>query len=203
MTSGTPNDARRHQAWFSERGARYVDVANLAGPATIGTESALIFCSGDRTVYERREPMLKFLAGGATFLDEAVGAAATLECALLSLYTATSLAALQGAAMCEAEGFPVDRFLSAANGWLPMFPNTIRQACERAVSGDYIDNSGAGASIAAHHAGSVHLARLSRDAGISSMLPDLVVHMYAAAIEAGHADSEKEAVFEILRHRHS
>jgi 3-hydroxyisobutyrate dehydrogenase-like beta-hydroxyacid dehydrogenase len=201
MSTGTSEDARRHQLWFTERGAQYVDGAILASPTTIGARSALIFCSGDRAAYTRHEAMLEVLAGGTTFLDEAVGAAAVLDCALLQLYYSTSLAALQGAAMCDAEGFPIDRYLAAATAFMPPLANAIRQACERAMSRDYIDDTGGGASLAAHHAATVHLGRLSRDLGVSSAFPDFIERTYADASNAGYVDAEKEAIFEMMRRR--
>jgi 3-hydroxyisobutyrate dehydrogenase-like beta-hydroxyacid dehydrogenase len=84
LTTGTPGDARDGETWAKQHGLAYLDGAIWAYPSGIGKKSTGIACSGEVTVFEQQRGLLSAL-GEPVFCGEAIGAAATLDMALLEL----------------------------------------------------------------------------------------------------------------------
>ena len=81
MSSGSPEDARRSEAWADKHGIGYIDGAIVAYPAGVGTEYAIVMFSGDKTQFEPfQEPLLK-LGGRSRYVGRPIGAASALDCA--------------------------------------------------------------------------------------------------------------------------
>lgn len=195
ITSGSPADARRGLAWATEHGVDYLDAAILAYPSFVATEYATVFYSGSKALFDRHVGTLKAIAENAVFVAEEIGAAATIDCAILTAYYGGSLAALQGARMCAAEGLDTDLFFSYKDSYVGLVAITSDAAAPMVKSGDY---SGEQCSLNTHVAAIAHMVSLSRDAGISTALPQHLLDAYSKAVAAGFGEDELPAVYATL-----
>lgn len=55
LTTGTPMDSRGGQAFASEHGSNYLDVAIMAYPRTIGSDEAVLLYAGDQEAFAANE----------------------------------------------------------------------------------------------------------------------------------------------------
>ena len=78
LGTGTPREARQAEAWFTSRGAEYLDGAILAGPAAIGAPTTTILYSGRQQTFDRYHALLGSLGGGTRFVSENVSSAAAI-----------------------------------------------------------------------------------------------------------------------------
>jgi 3-hydroxyisobutyrate dehydrogenase-like beta-hydroxyacid dehydrogenase len=196
ITSGAPSDARRGLTWAQENGVGYLDAAILAYPAFVATEYATVFYSGDSALFDRLRPTLVAIAENTVYMGEAIGAANTIDCAILTAYYGGSLAVLQGAQMCAAEGLGTDQFFAYKDAYVGLVAITSDAAAPMVAQGDYSGNQ---CSIDTHVGAIRHLLALSKDAGISSQLPQHLFDAYSKAQQAGYGKKELPAVFETLR----
>ncbi|MCY1013651.1 NAD(P)-binding domain-containing protein [Nannocystis pusilla] len=133
LTSGTPGDARSGAAWASSLGIDYLDGCILAYPSYIGGEQTAVFYSGPRDLYERHQSTLRVIGGATSHVGEPIGAAAALDCALLSSYYGATLAVLQGAAICASESFPLDAYFEKFQAIMPLISITA-DMCKKMLS---------------------------------------------------------------------
>ena len=195
FTSGTPADARSMNAWTGMHGMHYLDAAIVAYPDAVGSAQAVLFYAGDEAHYERLRPTLALLGGASRFVGEDIGAAATLDCALLCYYYGASAAMLAGAALCESEGFPLGDYFGTVKALAPLLAGTADGA--RAMIDREI-YSGADCTLTTHLAALRHIQRLAHDNGVDPRLPDALVATFRRAL-AAHGDDELPALFEVLR----
>ena len=112
LSTGSPNEARNAEAWFSSHGALYLDGAILGGPANIATPKSMILYSGLRELFDRCSALLGVLGPGTRFVGENIGAAAAIDMAWLARHCGTYAGVAHGAAICEAEGADLEIYAS-------------------------------------------------------------------------------------------
>ena len=100
LTSGSPADAREGLEWARAHDVNYLDAAILAYPGFVATDYATVFYAGSRAVFDRHLPTLQAIARNSVYVDEKIGSAATLDCAILEAYYGSSLAFLH-AGLCQ------------------------------------------------------------------------------------------------------
>src|SRR5258706_10822448 len=103
LTTGSPDEARQADAWFSARGALYLDGAILGGPATMGTPKCTVLCSGRREIFDRCAALLGALGGGTRYIGEKIGAAAAIDMAYLARQYGMYAGVAHGVLICESE----------------------------------------------------------------------------------------------------
>ncbi|MBJ6762826.1 NAD(P)-dependent oxidoreductase [Myxococcaceae bacterium JPH2] len=195
LTSGSPADARSGQEWAKAHGVNYLDAAILAYPSFVATEYATVFYAGSRPVFERHRETLQAIASNSVYVDEAIGSAATLDCAILEAYYGGTLAVLHAAAMCKAEGLDPKLFFAQKNSFLGLISVTADAAQGMVERNDF---SGDQCSLNTHVAAIEHIVRLSRDARISARFPLELLENYRRALGAGLGPQELPAVFRTL-----
>lgn len=195
LTSGSPADARSGLEWAQAHGVDYLDAAILAYPGFVATEYATVFYAGSRAVFDRHLETLQALAKNSVYVDEKIGSAATLDCAILEAYYGGSLAFLHAAAMCKAEGLDPKAFFSQKNAFLGLISVTADAAQGMIEKNDF---SGDQCSLNTHVAAIEHIVRLSKDARISARFPMELLENYKRAVSAGLGDKELPAVFQTL-----
>jgi len=196
MTSGSPADARTMQAWARMQGMHYLDGAILGYPNAVGTAQAVLFYAGDEARFERYRATLGLLGGLTQFVGESIGAAATLDCAVLEYYYGATLAMLHGAALCDSEQFPLKDFFQTVKAVAPLLAATADSARTMIDRESYL---GADCALDTHVAALRHIQRMSHDNEVDPRLPDTLMAAYKKAVAAGHGDAEIAATFEILR----
>ncbi len=195
LTSGSPADARSGLEWARAHGVAYLDAAILAFPGFVATDHATVYYAGSRAVFDRHLETLQALAKNSVYVDEKIGSAATLDCAILEAFYGGSLALLHAAAMCKAEGLDPKAFFSQKSSFLGLISVTADAAQGMIENNDF---SGDQCSLNTHVAALEHIVRLSRDARISSRFPKELLDNYQRAVSAGLGDQELPAVFQTL-----
>lgn len=195
FTTGTPADARTAEARAKAAGADYLDGAVMCYPSGIGTPGATILYSGSKAVFDRYESLLRSLGGNAMYLGESVGAAATLDLALLDFYYGATAAMLHGFSICESEGFPLEPYAQALEGFAPILAQTAQIAAKMIPKRSY---AGAEATNDIHAAAMAHIVRAARDAKLDP-LPDRVMDYFTKALAKGHGPDEIPALYEAFR----
>ncbi len=195
LTSGTPADAREALVWATASGVDYLDAAILAYPGFVATDYAKVFYAGSRAVFDRHLGTLRAIAKNSIFVDEKIGAAATLDCAILEAYYGSSLAFLHAAAMCQAEGLDAKTFFSHKDAFLGLISVTADAARGMIENNDF---SGDQCSLDTHVAAIEHIVRMSQDARLSARFPKELLDNYKRALSAGLGSKELPAVFRTL-----
>jgi 3-hydroxyisobutyrate dehydrogenase-like beta-hydroxyacid dehydrogenase len=198
LTSGSPADARTMDAWAGMHGMHYLDAAIVAYPNAVGSAQAVVFYAGDEQRFQRYLPTLGAFGGVSQFVGEAIGAAATLDCAVLEYYYGATLAMLHGAALCESEQLPLGQYFQMIKAITPQLGATADSARTMIDRERY---SGVDCALDTHIAALRHIQRLCHDNEVDTRLPDTLMATYKKAIAAGYGDEEIAAVFEVLRKR--
>lgn len=195
FTTGTPADARAAQDLARKAGADYLDSALMCYPSGIGTPEATILFSGSAKVHAAHEASLRVLGGNAMYLGENVGAAATLDLALLDFYYGANAAMLHGASICEAEKLPLELYAKALAGFAPIIAQTAEVAATMIPARRY---AGAEATNDIHAAALAHIVRASDEAGLDPF-PARIMGYFDKALAQGHGPDEIPALYEAMR----
>ena len=195
LTSGSPADARSGLEWAKAHGVDYLDAAILAYPGFVATDYATVFYAGSRAVFDQHLATLQAIARNSVYVDEKIGSAATLDCAILEAYYGSSLAFLHAAAMCKAEGLDPKLFFSHKSTFLGLVSVTADAAQGMVERNDF---SGDQCSLNTHVAAIEHIVRLSKDARISARFPLELLDNYKRALSEGLGLQELPAVFQTL-----
>jgi 3-hydroxyisobutyrate dehydrogenase-like beta-hydroxyacid dehydrogenase len=190
LSTGTPQEARASEDWFTSLGADYLDGALLCYPEDIGTPGATIVYSGRRSVFDRCEGLLTSLGENSRFVGERVGSAAALDLSwLASLYGAFAGAA-HGIVLCEAEGVDLGVYATVgvndAAGWI----------IETVKDDAFADPT---ATLSVWNAALRRIQDHARAAEINSEVPDFVAGILDRAEADGHGAEHIAAMVKALR----
>lgn len=198
LSSGTPADARSGEVWAAEHGVNYLDGCILGYPSYIGGEQTTVFYSGPKDLYDRHEPTLRVLGGATTHVGDRIGAAATLDCALLETYYGATLSFLHGAAICESEEFPLEAYFAGIQAFMPLISITADMCKNMLATGDF---KGTDCTLDVHTAAIQHIARLSRENAIDRTIPETILSYFERSLQLGHGTDEMAAVFRAIQDR--
>lgn len=195
FTTGTPAEAREASRQAAEAGAEYLDAAIMAYPSGIGTPEATILFSGNQDVFSRHAAELRVLGGNAMYLGDNVGAAATLDLALLDFYYGANVAILHGASICQSEGFPLEIYAKALAGFAPILTATAELGAKMIPARKY---AGTEATNDIHAAALEHIVRAAREARLDGF-PSMIMGYFEKALAKGHGADEIVALYEAMR----
>jgi 3-hydroxyisobutyrate dehydrogenase-like beta-hydroxyacid dehydrogenase len=198
LSTGTPTQARDASVWAAGVGAHYLDGSIMGFPQDIGTDGLVILYGGDQGAFERYGPIAAAFGGAAMRVGDDPGSAAALDNALLSIYFSFLFGALNGAAICDAEGISLAEFSEVGKTLMPVFSGVLERSTEMIARGSFesehstLDtSSGAMAQIAA----------VMRDAELDGRFIECMRTYIAEATEAGKGKLGNAALFEHLRRR--
>ncbi len=201
LATGTPADAQRASAWADEHGIRYLDGAILATPDAIGTPGCTILYAGPREIFDAHSAALAAIADSGMHVGAPIGHANVLDNAILAMLWGTVQGTLLGAAICEAEDFPLAAFRQALEGsWpvvLPLLRGALGRVPERRWAADADTQSSLGPCVASAR----HILQISEQHGIDTALPKAFHDVFQRAVDAGHAESDAAAAYLGLRPR--
>ncbi|MBV8135995.1 MAG: NAD(P)-dependent oxidoreductase [Deltaproteobacteria bacterium] len=197
LTSGTPPLAREAEAWAQNNSISYLDGAIISYPSGVGTPDCTILYAGQRQVFEAHKQLLGCHAGNSMFLGESIGSASALDSSLLTFGFTAELGFLHGAALCEAEGIPIDSYRQAANALMPILAADMLKAAAMIPKANYAGE--VSLQVAASAFGNI--LRFSDEAGVDRAGSESLVTLVKRAIDAGYGGDEFPAVFEVLRTR--
>ncbi|MDR3449774.1 MAG: NAD(P)-binding domain-containing protein [Alphaproteobacteria bacterium] len=198
LTTRTPSEARASEAWAKAVGLALLEGAIQGYPMHIGTDQGAILYSGTRATFDRVESLLRGMTGQALYISDKIGSSAALDLAMAgTVVPGATLAFLNGAALCQAEGAPLEVYRDLVEGNL--FPGliaaTLALSVEKLASGNYA-YTGEGAPIDAWYGGIKMVRQAMCDARINPEWTDRVLAYLGRAMETGHGQSEMAAVFE-------
>ncbi|WP_438025606.1 NAD(P)-dependent oxidoreductase [Sorangium sp. So ce233] len=196
LSTGTPKEARDAEAWTLRHGAEYLDGAILAWPSQIGGTETVLLASGARATYQRSEALLRTVAGGVTYMGEAIGLSSALFAAVLSYLAGRWIGLCHGARICEVEGLSVASFGATLARLAPVLGEDARHMGEVIEKGAYANPEStlgtAGADIG-------RLVQHAEEAGINAEVPRFAAALFRRAIDAGYGAEEHAALIKVLR----
>ena len=201
LTTRTPAQARTGQAWTDKAGVACLEGAIQAYPMHIGTPEGSILYSGPRSVFDAMQPILSALTGQVVYVSEQVGSAAALDLALAgTVVPGATLAFLQGAAICHAEGAPLQSYLDMVESSIMpgLMLSTFRSSIQMIEKRDYA-YTGDGAPLDAWVPGLQMTWQAARDAGVNPRWNEFVLAHLEQGVVEGHGQGELAAIFEQLR----
>lgn len=196
LTSGIPKQARALEAQMQAAGARYLDGAIAAWPRQIGGPEAAIVVAGPDVVFAEAQPLLKALAGEVSHVGVEIGQALVLFNAALAYLAGHWIGFSHGAAICEAEGVPVDVFGAMMASLSPSLGQDLSHMGKAIAAGRFEKPEStlrtAGTDIA-------RLVELSADLKIGADWPRFAASVFQRGIDAGFGEEEHCAVVKVLR----
>ncbi|MGK3962888.1 NAD(P)-dependent oxidoreductase [Sorangium sp. So ce118] len=196
LSTGTPEDARRGEAWAKERGVDYLDGAILAIPNQIGKPESTILVSGSDAAYRKSKPLLERMAGTVPYVGEKVGAASALDLAFLSYVFVGLLGFYHGARICEVEGLSVADLGSMLADVAPAVGAMIKHDAHVIQSGAFGDPQ---SSVDACWRGAEILVRQAKESGLNTDLPMFAAGLFRKGVDAGHGAESPGALVKVLR----
>jgi 3-hydroxyisobutyrate dehydrogenase-like beta-hydroxyacid dehydrogenase len=195
LTTGTPTDGRRGQAFAGEHGIAYLDGAIMAYPRTIGTEAAVILFSGEREVFSAQEPLLRAL-GTPHYAGADPGLAAVSDAALLAFFFATVAGFLYGANVSRAAGIDIAEYLALADPFFKSFiTEAVAETAERIAGGRYGEaQSSTDTDVAAID---LLIVDASRDVGVDPALMAAISDAFGRIVAAGRGDEAIAALADL------
>jgi 3-hydroxyisobutyrate dehydrogenase-like beta-hydroxyacid dehydrogenase len=201
LTTRTPGEARRGEVWSKAAQVACLEGSIQAYPMHIGTAEGSILYSGPRDTFDAVRPILNALTGQVVHVGEPVGSAPALDLALAgTVVPGATIAFLQGAAICKAEGAPLQTYLDMIeNSIIPgLLLSTFRASVPMIENRDYA-YSGDGAPLDAWTPGLQMTLQAARDAGVNPRWSEFVLEHLERAVADGHGQGELAAIFEQLR----
>ncbi|ARN19004.1 NAD(P)-dependent oxidoreductase [Piscinibacter gummiphilus] len=196
LGTGSPEDARRAEAWAHAHGARYLDGAIQAAPSQMGRPDTPLFVSGETAAFTQAEPLLRIVAGHLLHLGDAVDAAAFMDLATLSYVYGAYAGFLHGAHIAEVTGIDVATYGRLVHAIAPSFGAFFEHQGGVVAGGDFrATESPLRISVPAVR----RILDTSRGLGINTELPGLVDGWLAKASARGLEGEELAALIKVLR----
>ena len=192
LSSGTPGEARMAEAWASEHNIRYISGCIWTYPRGIGTNEAVLLYSGPEDVFEENKGLLLALGGNSRYVGRAIGLAKTIELALVEVFFGSTAAYLHGAALCAAEGYPLEGYFESLRDGINAVGSTVAETVAMVTSGTF---SGGNAAMVVNTSCAHHLLRASEEAGISRLLPASLLELFETAVERGYGAADLPALY--------
>jgi 3-hydroxyisobutyrate dehydrogenase-like beta-hydroxyacid dehydrogenase len=189
LSTGTPKEAREAEAWFTERGAIYIDGAIMEYPIGIGTPNTKILFAGPQSAYDQCAPTISPLGGGLRYVGTNIGAAAALDLALLSKYIGMALGVIHGALVCRSENVGIDAFATE------LTDDDAIVLAEIIHSNKYGDP---GCKMAVWAQSLQRIQTQAQDAHISSEIPEFMGSIFKRALALGYDQEDIAAIFKAL-----
>ena len=197
LTTGTPRDAEVLSVWVAAKGARYLDGAILCGPKEIGSKTGEVLISGDALAWQVAGPLLTCLAGKVRNVGQAVGAAAALDLAWLTMSYVQFIGVAHAASICRAQGIDLQEFIDL----FPADPAPADADANTRELARIIRNGVYDQPTATLRVWGAALARIqmqARDAGIPSAIPDFIAGYFQRAVGMGLGQEEAIAIYKTL-----
>jgi 3-hydroxyisobutyrate dehydrogenase-like beta-hydroxyacid dehydrogenase len=199
LATGTPRQAKETAAWAREHGVPYLDGAIMATPDFIATPGCTIIYSGEKELYDRHAEIFAALGGNALHVGNEIGHANALDAAILIVLWGAELGVWHGAAICEAEGFPLDAFASGLGATMPVFDGALKDAIARIATRRFAADATTAASVDICHASARLIDDISKEHGIHRGLTSVLDTIFRRAHDAGHGADDLASAYQSMR----
>jgi 3-hydroxyisobutyrate dehydrogenase-like beta-hydroxyacid dehydrogenase len=198
LASGTPKQAERAAAWAKDHAVAYLVGAMMVTPDQVGKPGCTFLYSGPEPLYEKHRVTLTAVADSGMYVGAPIGHASALDNAILVVFWGAIHGALQGAAICRAEGFALAEFARGLAGAWPVVLPSVLDVVTRIDEGRYEADASAAATVATCYASMRHILELCRDNGLDLELPIALESVFSRAMDAGLASHDAAAAFEMM-----
>lgn len=195
LTTGTPSQARDGAAWAEAHGVPYLDGAIMATPDFIGQPGCTLLFAGAAELFEAHKLALSALGDNLVFTGATIGHANALDSALLTVLWGSCFGVFQAAAICEAEGFPLDVFSSSLEATMPVIGASLKDAVERIPARRFKGDETTLATVEICHASVRLIHQISQQHGIHTGLSAALDTLFSRARDAGHNADDISAVY--------
>ena len=197
LGNGVPTEVAESAAWFTARGAAYLDGSIMTFPDTVGTVDCQILVSGDPDAFERCESLFDALGGDIRFLGADPTASAVVNTSGLAFAYVAAHAFVSAAAMCDASDAPLDLLADVIGKFTTMMPTMFDEYVDMIESGNYDSTSLRLATGAENLRAIVEFGRAS---GVDTDLFDAALRTFDASTAADHG-TNLAAIFEAVKHQ--
>ncbi|HSG91183.1 MAG TPA: NAD(P)-binding domain-containing protein [Pseudomonadales bacterium] len=197
FTSGTGAQARAHEEWASQCGARVVDGSIMAYPSQIGTREAILVVAGDPHAFADAAPTLERMAGVVRHLSEDVTTPPVLDAAALSTVMGAIVGMVNGAAMCEAAGVRIEDMLELFSGSNTMRDESMRVG--RAIARGATRETEA--SLQTYSKVPEFMLEICRRHRLDETFPGMLDALLKRALAADLGDHDISALVAVMRHK--
>jgi 3-hydroxyisobutyrate dehydrogenase-like beta-hydroxyacid dehydrogenase len=195
LSSDTPDTTLKAAAWLAERGAELLVGGVMVPAPLVGDESAYVFYSGPREVFDRHAETLAVI-GRPDYMGAEHTLAQLLYQAQLDVFLTSLAAMLHAIALVTSAGVTAERYapyLTDVGSSLSMYVDeTARNVDSDRHPGDLANVTMMGATAA-------HIVGASETAGLDTALPRAVQALYDRATEAGHGKDSWTALINVIR----
>lgn len=195
LATGTPRHAKETAAWARDHGISYLDGAIMATPDFIGQAGCTILYSGAKESFDAGASVFAALGGNAQYVGADIGHTNALDAAILIVLWGSLLGALQGAAICEAEGFPLDAFATSLGATMPVFAGALTSTVERIGKRKFAADETTFSSVETCYASARLIHEMNKEHGIDLGLTEALDRIFQHATDAGHAQGDFAAVY--------
>lgn len=196
LSTGSPREARELEAWAERAGIASLDGAILAVPSQMATAASTILVSGSEASYQTAAPLLRDLVGSVRYLGRQVGAASTLDLAVLSHMYGALLGFYHGVRICEHEDMPVATLGALLHEIAPTIGEMVKHEADIlregafASPGSTLENSARVLDMMASDAQAM---------GIDASFPRFAQGLFERAMRAGYGAEALASIVKVLR----
>ena len=195
LTTGTIEDVEGHASLIKEHGGRLADGAVLCYPSQLGTEDGSLLMSGAAEVLEECDPLLRVLAPTWTNLGEDIRQPAVLSRALISGMVTSLVGLVNGVAICQAGGVPLDLFKELYEGSNTIIQNEQSRLIEAIRDGQTEETE---ASISAWGEGHQAVLSVAETLKTDLLLQDAVQAVFQEGHRMGLSDHDLSALVNVF-----
>lgn len=195
LATGTPKQARATAAWAQEHGIAYLDGAIMATPVFIGQRGCTILYSGGKELFEANREVFAVLGGNALHVGIDIGHANALDAALLVVLWGSLFGTWQAAAICEAEGFPLEAFLGSLGATMPVIEDVLKDSVKRIAGRRFVADEATASTVEICYASARLIREISAGHGIHLGLPEALEQIFKRASDAGRGQEDLAAVY--------
>lgn len=199
LTTGSPQQAREAAAWARAHQIHYLDGAIMATPDFMGQPDGAVLYSGPAELFEANRSALAALGGHAIFLGDDIGRANTLDAAILMVLWGSTFGVWQAAAICEAEGFPLETFSSSLSTAMPVLEGALKESIARIATRRFKGDETTMASVETCHTSVQLIHQISKAHGIHLGLTAALDEIFARARQTGSSSDDVSAVYQRMR----
>ncbi|WP_394851296.1 NAD(P)-dependent oxidoreductase [Pendulispora rubella] len=199
LATGTPRHAKDAAAWARAHGILYLDGAIMATPNFIGQSGCTILYSGEKELFDANAPVFAALGGNAVYLGVDIGHANALDAAILTVLWGSLFGTWHAAAICEAEGFPLDAFASTLGATLPVLEGAMKDSVERIAKRRFAADETTMSSVETCHASVRLIHAIGQEHGIHLGLSEALEVIFARASDGGRGTHDMAAVYQGMK----
>lgn len=196
LTSDTGTAADEMAAWVGSADADYLDGVILAYPSDIGTADAAILVAGSSEAWTGVEPLMRDIAGGSTYVGDNVRVPSMLSAASIAPLVGGILGAVQGALLCESEGFPVDAYAAMMGQFTALFADQLQHTLSTIAQDRF---EGPEAALKTYASSISDRTTEGRARGVNVEFYGFVDDLLTRAISEGLGDEELSAIIKLWR----